>query len=97
VAEGKPMPTPTRYVDGFVPTYNHVVVLKVPPRPGVDDEELCRQFGRKVAQIVMDTANEKPADRERIAEARVRQMILTELPSAEMIALESEPSGDSQR
>jgi nitrite reductase/ring-hydroxylating ferredoxin subunit len=86
VAKGKPMELPTRYADGRVPTYNHVVVLKVPPRPGVDDEELCRQFGRNVAEIVIASAKENPAERERLAEARVRRMILEDLPRAEAAA-----------
>ncbi len=82
VAKGGKFDLPVRYPDGRVPTYNHVVVLKVPVRPGVDDTELCHEFGRRVARIVIESASELPQDRERIAEARVREMIRSELPTA---------------
>lgn len=86
LAQDKPMEKPIRYADGKVPTYNHVVVLKVPERAGVDDMELCHEFGRRVGQIVVDTAHEPVADRQRTAEARVRTMIATELPQAQVVS-----------
>lgn len=88
VAKGEALEKPTRYSDGRVPTYNHVVVLKVPVRAGVDDTELCHEFGRRVGRIVIDSVAEDPVRRESVAEARVRQMILTELPQASVVTME---------
>ena len=87
IAKGEVLEKPVRYPGGKIPTYNHVVVLKVPVRPGVDDSELCHEFGRRVARIVIESVTEEQSRRESLAEERVRRMILTELPQASVEAL----------
>ena len=39
--------------DGIVPTWTSNTVLRVPARPGQDDEKLLREIGRRVRDAVI--------------------------------------------
>jgi hypothetical protein len=56
------------------PTYIHEIVLRVPPRPGSDDGELRRSFGRAVARIVIDSGTLQTDKRGAEVERRVRAL-----------------------
>ena len=78
VGKGKPFDRPRRYAANPVPTYNLELVTRVPPIPGEDDAALVRRFGHRVGEIIIDSADLPPGQRQKTARARVRELIAGE-------------------
>ena len=78
VGKGKPFDRPKRYAANPVPTYNLELVTRVPPIPGEDDAALVRRFGHRVGEIIIDSADLPPGQRQKTARARVRELIAGE-------------------
>lgn len=62
VAEGKRFITPPRDSDEIIPTFAQDTVLKLPPRDE-DDEAFIREVGKKVAEVIVDSAKVAPEER----------------------------------
>ena len=54
VADGNKPVEPTRNAEGRISTYTGDFVIKVPPVAG-EEENQQREFGRKLARILVDT------------------------------------------
>ncbi len=78
VGKGKAIDAPRRYAANPVPTYNLELVTRVPPIPGQDDSALVRRFGHRVAEIIIDSAELPPGQRQETARARVRALVAGE-------------------
>ena len=78
VGHGKAIDVPRRYAANPVPTYNLELVTRVPLVPGQDDNALVRRFGHQVAEIIIDSAELPPGQRQESARARVRALIAGE-------------------
>ncbi len=72
-SEGKPFKRPTLNSHGVVPTYNHEIVHRLPKRSQRDDRELQAEFGRRVAEFVIETADEHPIERQGIVERKIHE------------------------
>ena len=79
VEQGKPLDWPGRVDGALVPTYNLELVSRVPRKPGTDDDdEAVRRFGRRVAEIVIESGELPPGSRQETARARVETLIADE-------------------
>jgi len=65
---------PRVYADGPVRTYNHEVVMTLPSQANVGKQALA-DFGRRAAQIVIDTDTLPPLERETVARQRVADLM----------------------
>ena len=70
---------PRLYHDGQVRTYNHEVVLTLPSQSNITDMGSLADFGRRAAEIVIDTDTLPPVERETVAGDRIRQLLATSL------------------
>jgi hypothetical protein len=70
---------PKLYHDGSVRTYNHEVVLTLPSQSNITDMTTLADFGRRAAQIVIDTDTLPPLERETAAASRIRQLLVNNL------------------
>jgi phenylpropionate dioxygenase-like ring-hydroxylating dioxygenase large terminal subunit len=71
VAEGKRFITPPRDSSKIIPTFAQDTVLKLPPR-GENDETLIRAVGKKVAEIIIDSAKIASEIRQEEIERRIK-------------------------
>jgi hypothetical protein len=78
---GEPPTIPRLYPDGTVRTYNHELVFRLPSQSNIGDVASLGQFGQRAAQIVVDTDNLPPIERERVAGERIRHLLQEELVS----------------
>jgi nitrite reductase/ring-hydroxylating ferredoxin subunit len=81
VEAGETLAKPRRYPENPVPTYCHEMVMRLPSQSNVGDAASVGAFGRRAAEIVVETGGLAPAERERTAEARIRKLLTTELVS----------------
>jgi nitrite reductase/ring-hydroxylating ferredoxin subunit len=79
VRNGEVPAQPRLYNDGPVRTYNHEVVLKLPSQSNITDMRSLGDFGRRAAQIVIDTDTLSPVEREATAGERIRQLLANSL------------------
>jgi nitrite reductase/ring-hydroxylating ferredoxin subunit len=70
---------PKLYRDGPVRTYNHEVVLTLPTQSNITDMRTLGDFGRRAAQVVIDTDTLPPLEREAAAAGRIRQLLANNL------------------
>ena len=70
---------PRLYPDGPVRTYNHELVFRLPSQSNIGDLASLEAFGRRAAQIVVDTDDLPPLDRERVTGDRIRRLMTEEL------------------
>jgi hypothetical protein len=70
---------PRLYRDGPVRTYNHELVFKLPSQSNIGDLATLGRFGRRAAQIVVDTDDLPPLERERVAGERIRRLLTAAL------------------
>ena len=66
---------PRLYPDGCVRTYNHELVFRLPSQSNIGDLASLEQFGRRAAQIVVDTDDLPVLERERVAGERIRRLL----------------------
>ena len=78
VKRGKPLDWPSRAGGDLLPTYNIELVSRVPRKPGADDDEAVRRFGRRVAEIVIESGGLPPGIRQETAKSRIDAMIAAE-------------------
>ena len=78
VAKGEPLAWPYRGNGAPVSTYNLELVSRVPPLPGVDDTETVRWFGKRVAEVVIESGGLPPGKRHETARSLVRDLIARE-------------------
>ncbi|MDE0057208.1 MAG: hypothetical protein OXP07_03730 [Defluviicoccus sp.] len=78
VKRGERLDWPARVDGAPVPTYNIELVSRVPRKPGADDEATVRRFGRRVAEIVIESGELPPGTRQETTKARVDAMIAGE-------------------
>jgi nitrite reductase/ring-hydroxylating ferredoxin subunit len=69
-----PQPADRRNSSGIVHTYTHDTVLCVPPRPGVDDDAMMRELGRKVIQAIFAGDAEEGTARQALIESGLRRL-----------------------
>jgi nitrite reductase/ring-hydroxylating ferredoxin subunit len=79
VEAGEDLVVPRRYAANPVRTYCHEVVLRLPTQANIADLSSIGAFGRRAAEIVIETDQIEPRERERVAEHRIRQLLATEL------------------
>ena len=72
------MSWPARTNGKPIPTYNLELVSYVPKKLEKDDNEVVRQFGKKVCEIVIASADLPPGERQVTAKARVERLIAEE-------------------
>jgi nitrite reductase/ring-hydroxylating ferredoxin subunit len=70
---------PRLYRDAPVRTYNHEIVLTLPTQSNITDMRTMADFGRRAAQIVIDTDTLPPLERETAAANRIRQLLVNNL------------------
>jgi hypothetical protein len=63
---------------GMVRTYAHSVVVEVPADVRIEDQEALGAFGRRVAEVFVDTASVPPSAREKAAEDKIRGLFQAE-------------------
>ena len=73
VAENQPFKRPTLNHHGVVATYNHEIVHRLPTRNDRDDRELLAEFGQRVAQFAIETADQHPRERQATIERKIRE------------------------
>ena len=73
VAQGKRFVSRPRDRDGIIPTFGQDAVLPLPPR-GRDDRAFIRDVGRKVAQVLVDSADVATAERPAEVEREIKAM-----------------------
>ena len=78
VKNGESLSWPARTNGRPIPTYNLELVSYVPKKLEKDDDEVVRQFGEKVCNIVIASADLPPGERQIIAKARVERLIAEE-------------------
>ncbi len=81
VARGETPSRPARGDGGPIPTYNLELVSRAPRGSG-DDAGLVERFGRRVAEIVIDSARLPSGARQEAAKARIDALIAGELAEA---------------
>ena len=79
VEMGEPLTVPRRYAENPVRTYCHEMVLRLPTQSNITDPTSLGAFGRRAAEIVIETDQLAPRERERVAEQRIRRLLTTEL------------------
>ena len=73
--ENKTPELPRLYASGEVRTYAHETVLRLPRGESLSDPSALEDFGRRAAQVFVETDHLLPAEREREAEVRIRQLL----------------------
>jgi phenylpropionate dioxygenase-like ring-hydroxylating dioxygenase large terminal subunit len=74
---GEAPAVPRRYAGGPVRTYAHEAVLRLPPDAKLDDPKALAAVGRRVAEIFIGTDDLPPAERDKVAEQRIRRLFET--------------------
>ncbi len=77
LGESPPIPRLVRGGDA-VRTYCHEFVYRADPDAGMDDRSRLEAFGRRAAQIIVDTDGLPPAEREVVARERIRDLLKRE-------------------
>jgi nitrite reductase/ring-hydroxylating ferredoxin subunit len=70
---------PLLYKDGPVRTYNHELVFRLPSQSNIGDMATLGEFGRRAAQIVVDTDDLPCIEREAVAGERIRRLLAEDL------------------
>lgn len=70
---------PRLYASGPVRTYNHELVFRLPSQSNIGDLATLGDFGRRAAQIVVDSDDLPPSERETVAGDRIRRLLSEEL------------------
>jgi hypothetical protein len=70
---------PRLYQDGPVRTYNHELVFRLPSQSNIGDLATLGHFGRRAAQIVVDTDDLPCLEREAVAGERIRRLLAEDL------------------
>ena len=78
VAGGETLSWPMPTNGAPVPTYNLELVERVPVRAGVDDDEVMRRFGTRVAEIIIESAGLPPGTRQEAAKQRIARLVAEE-------------------
>jgi len=79
VQAGRPPDKPRPPAQGeSVRTYVHETVVRVPPGVNLDDPDALAEFGRRAAQVFIETDHLPPAERERECERRIRRLLAPE-------------------
>jgi hypothetical protein len=81
IRNGETPAQPRLYNEGAVRTYNHEVVLTLPSQANIVDQRTLGDFGRRAAQIVIDTDTLPPLEREATAGERIRRLLAEGLVS----------------
>jgi nitrite reductase/ring-hydroxylating ferredoxin subunit len=79
VMDGAVPSLPQRYGESKVPTYSHDIVVKLPSQANVASTASVRGFGRRAAEIVVETGDLPPAERETVARERIQRLAATAL------------------
>ena len=76
VERGESPPVPRLYGEGeAVRTYCHEFVYRAGPDAGLDDRARLEAFGRRAAEIVIETDRLPPAERDATARERIRALL----------------------
>jgi nitrite reductase/ring-hydroxylating ferredoxin subunit len=76
VERGEAPPVPRLYAPGEqVRTYCHEFVYRVDPSAGMEDRARLQAFGRRAAEIVIETDRLPPAERDATARERIRALL----------------------
>ncbi len=80
VEEGKPPALPRLYAEGTVRTYCHSLVMRLPQgsQMGVDELKSLGEFGRRAAQIVIESDQLPERERETQAQQRIGALLYPE-------------------
>jgi hypothetical protein len=81
VKNGETPALPRLYKDGPVRTYCHEVIFRLPSQSNITSDEMVGAFGRRAAQIVIETDHLDPVERERTVQQRVQQLLTSDLVS----------------
>ena len=79
VEAGEPLALPRRYAQNPVPTYCHDLVMRLPSQSNIADLASIGAFGRRAAQIVIETDDLAAPERERVAHERIKRLVTTDL------------------
>ncbi|HZB91325.1 MAG TPA: aromatic ring-hydroxylating dioxygenase subunit alpha [Stellaceae bacterium] len=79
---------PRLYETGPVRTYNHELVFKLPSQSNITDMQSLAAFGRRAAELVVESDTLPPLERERVTAERVRKLLADNLVSDRHAAAE---------
>jgi nitrite reductase/ring-hydroxylating ferredoxin subunit len=79
VRQGEIPSIPRLYKDGPVRTYTHAFVFGIPSQSNVENLTSLETFGRRAAEIVIDTDQLEPAEREKVAYERIVRLLTHDL------------------
>jgi nitrite reductase/ring-hydroxylating ferredoxin subunit len=84
VEEGKSPSLPRLYNDSKVRTYCHTLIMRAPDGSdlGIGDMSSMGEFGRKAAQVIIETDGLPPREREIEAKRRIRPLLTKEVAGA---------------
>lgn len=74
VSEGNEFRSLPREFSGVVPTFTQDSIVTRPPIDGVDDNKLIREYGKRYAQIVLESASKDPAERKTYLQEQLNKL-----------------------
>lgn len=81
VQDGEQPELPRLYGDELVRTYNYELVFDLPSQSNISDLSSLTEFGRRASQVIIDTDNLAPLERETVARERILRLLSEELVS----------------
>jgi nitrite reductase/ring-hydroxylating ferredoxin subunit len=79
VQQNEVPPVPRLYSKGSVRTYTHAFVFRIPSQSNIESLASLEMFGRRAAEIVIDTDQLEPAEREKVAYERIVHLLSHDL------------------
>lgn len=79
VRDGEPFTSLPKKVNGVVPTFTQDSIVERPPLEGLDDREAIREYGKRFAQIVLDSAQVDPRSRRSHLQDRLEKLLVDKL------------------
>jgi phenylpropionate dioxygenase-like ring-hydroxylating dioxygenase large terminal subunit len=66
-------------LQGAVPTFTQDSIISRPPLDGVDDDKVIREYGKRYAQILLESASVGPGERRAYLQEKLDTLIVKEL------------------
>jgi nitrite reductase/ring-hydroxylating ferredoxin subunit len=79
VEKGELLSLPKLYAENPVRTYCHELVFRLPSQSNIGDIKSLSAFGRRAAEMVVETDDLPPQERETVAAERIRRLLSAEL------------------
>ena len=79
VRDGEPHASIPPRLQGAVPTFTQDSIISRPPLDGVDDDKVIREYGKRYAQILLESASVGPGERRAYLQEKLDTLIVKEL------------------